>query len=165
MTGQQIGDLIGVIAGGIWALAGSTVLSGRSRAIAVVVSLAATILLGLAIGRLPSAGMADHPGRFDGGIYALAVGAEMIAILAAVALLHRLARQDWLPPVIAVIVGLHFLGLWRATGEVACVALAAGLCLVGFAGLWVPASVRLLVVGFGAALVLWAPAVVTILSS
>lgn len=162
MTGQQIGVLIGVIAGGGWALAGSASLRGASRVIALSVSLAGSILLILATARLPPAGVT---GRFDGGIYGLAVTAETIAILAAVVLLRRSARQDWLAAVIAVIVGLHFLGLWRATGDDLFVAIAAGLCLVGFAGFRVRASARLPVVGFGCALVLWAAAAATILSS
>lgn len=159
MTGEQIGILIGVIAGGGWAVAGASALEGRARVIAVLGSLGLTVLLGLVTADLPSAAMT---GRFDGGIYGIAVTAETIAILGAVALLRRSARQDWLPPVIAVIVGLHFLGLWRATGSLVFVALAAGLCAVGIAGSLVPAPRRLLVVGFGCAAALWAAAAVTV---
>jgi hypothetical protein len=159
MTGEQIGILIGVIAGAGWALAGAAALEGQARAFAVFGALGLSVLLGVATADLPSAAMS---GRFDGGIYGVAVTAETIAILGAVALLRRWARQDWLPPVIAVIVGLHFLGLWRATGSLVFVALAAGLCVVGIAGSLVPASRRLLVVGFGCAAALWAAAAVTV---
>ena len=162
MTGQQIGVLIGVIAGGGWALAGAASLRGALRVIAVIGSLGLSVLLGVATADLPSTAMTA---RFDGGIYGIAVTAETIAILGAVALLRRSARQDWLPPVIAVIVGLHFLGLWRATGSLVFVALAAGLCVVGIGGSLVPDSRRLLVVGFGCAAALWAAAVVTIVSA
>ncbi len=162
MTGQQIGVLIGVIAGGSWALAGSASLRGAPRVLAMIVSLVGSILLAVATARLPSNGEA---GRFDGAIYGIAVTAEAIAIVVAVPVLRRLGRGDWLVPVIAMIVGLHFLGLWRATGDAVFVGLAAGLCAIGIMGVRVPASWRMLVVGFGCALVLWAAAAATILSS
>jgi hypothetical protein len=67
--------------------------------------------------------------------------------------------------VIAIIVGLHFLGLWRVTGAEIFIALAGGLCLVGRIALWAAESRRLLITGFGCAFVLWASAAATIISA
>jgi hypothetical protein len=161
MTGQQIGLVIGSVAGCGWALAGSAALRGASRSSAVIVSMVVSALLGVASARLPANGTSG----FDGAIYGMVVSAEAIAIVVAVILLRRSGNAGFVPPVIALIVGLHFLGLWRATHGAIFVAIAVGLCLVGIAGMRGPAERRLLVSGFGCAAVLWASVAWTVLIS
>lgn len=161
MTVRKIGILIGIAAATAWGLAGSMPLHGASRLVALLVVGGVSAILTVALIRLPASATVE---RFDGGVYALAVVAEILAIVFAVVLLNRLSRQSLLSPVIAMIVGAHFLGLWRATGARRFVALAIGLFLVGLVGLWFPASCRLLVTGFGCAVVLWTSAAVTLVS-
>jgi hypothetical protein len=52
---------------------------------------------------------------FRGSIYVAALAFEVIPIFAAVLLLRRFALSQFLVPAIGVIVGLHFIGLWKTT--------------------------------------------------
>jgi hypothetical protein len=84
---------------------------------------------------------------------------EGLAIVIAVNLLHRLHHPEAIFPVIAAIVGFHFVPLARSIPVRLYYLTAAGLVLTGAAGLLVPAGGRPLVVGWCAAGVLWATAV------
>ncbi|HUE41642.1 MAG TPA: hypothetical protein VMO75_06920 [Chthoniobacterales bacterium] len=54
---------------------------------------------------------AARRGHFDERIYEMFVALEVVAIICAVVLLKRAGRKQYLVPVIAVIVGLHFFGM------------------------------------------------------
>lgn len=56
-----------------------------------------------------------HLGTFRGHIYGIAVAFEVAAIFGTIWLLGQFALSQFLLPAIAFIVGLHFLGLWKAT--------------------------------------------------
>lgn len=85
---------------------------------------------------------------------------EVVALVVTANLLQILGRGDLAFPLAAIIVGLHFLPLARGIPVRLYYATGAGLLLAGGAGLLVGAHERPMVVGFGAALTLWATALV-----
>lgn len=95
-------------------------------------------------------------GRFDGRWYLGAVVAEVVAIGLAQSWLVRHHRENLLFPTVGIIVGVHFLGLWRAMGLRRFVALAGGLVALNLAALLLPLPQpgRLMLSGFGSALAL-----------
>ncbi|USI74762.1 hypothetical protein [Sphingomonas morindae] len=80
---------------------------------------------------------------------------EGAAIAAAAMLLPRLHHRDALFPVVALIVGAHFLPLARALPVRLYYATGLGLMLIGLIGFALPAPMRPLAVGLGAAAMLW----------
>lgn len=94
--------------------------------------------------------------RRQGRLVGIASGVEGLVIFLAINVLANVGRPDWAAPVIAIIVGLHFLPLARwlparlyyLTGG-----LLVALGLLGFRIL--DPAARLLVVSVGAACVLW----------
>jgi hypothetical protein len=150
MSPTQIGIIIGVLFGFIWAVAGASALNGVWRLVVILASIFVSAFLVTAALRAPAT-----PGRFNGAIYGAAVTFEVIAIVVAVLILNRSGQQSLVPPIVAAIVGLHFLGLWLATGNRAFVGLAASLCGVGIVGSLVPPTARLPIAGIGSALALW----------
>jgi hypothetical protein len=81
---------------------------------------------------------------------------EGVAIMVAVNVLHRVHRPDLMFPVVAVIVGLHFLPLARTIPVRVYFLTAAALMVIGAVGMLLPSSDRPLAVGLGAAVALWA---------
>lgn len=79
-------------------------------------------------------------------------------------LLPRYGLQAYLVPTIGIIVGLHFIGLWRASGETAFLGIAAAMCAVSTAAMVLPdgpvgsLNPRALFASYGSALVLWVTA-------
>jgi hypothetical protein len=88
---------------------------------------------------------------------------EVVALLITANLLEKLHRPDLMMPCGAIIVGLHFFPLARGIPVRLYHATGAGLVIVGLAGLLLPATDRAIVVGMGAALVLWATALLIVL--
>ena len=95
-------------------------------------------------------------GGFNGKIYGIFVGFEVIAIVCAVILLNQLKAKQYLLPVIAFIVGLHFFGMvpalqsnefWWVGGVMCALSLLAIFALPQET--WTP------VVGIGCAVILW----------
>ncbi len=162
ISGSTIGAIVGACIAGLWGIAGAVALSGRSRAFAALLSCA--VSAGIVMGLLHHAPRAAV-GVFHGGIYGIAVTAEGMGIAVAIPLLKRLNRPHLLMPAISFLVGLHFLGLWQATGLIRFVLVAVGICLVAAWGALLAAPRRSMkastvqaVVAFGTALVLWAAA-------
>ncbi len=91
------------------------------------------------------------------GMVAIASSAEGVAILVSVNVLNWLGLPGYFLCSVAVIVGLHFVPLARALpyGGVYNYT-AAALVAVGVAGCFLPEPVRNLLVGIGAACVIWA---------
>lgn len=95
--------------------------------------------------------------------YIIAVVLEVVAIAAASYLLRSHGLQDYFIPAVGVIVGLHFIGLWKATGTRRFLGIAAAMCVVSVVSMLLPHAgggldVRDAVCGFGNALVLWSGA-------
>ncbi len=110
-------------------------------------------LIIFAAGFIPYAARGGH---FDGGIYEMFVGLEVVAIICAVVLLKRAGRKQYVVPVIAVIVGLHFFGMVPALHSNLFWWVGGAMCVLSLATIsifsqrfWAP------VVGVGCALILW----------
>ena len=144
----------------VWAVLGAAGLSPRWRVLAKTLSCAISFLGIAAV--LTARHFAQPAGVFRGGIYTGAVIYEAIFITLAVASLRRFGAVQYILPVIGLIVGLHFLGLWRATDNMTFIWTAIGMCAVSLVALLLlPAGLtaaRRAVAGFGCALVLWATA-------
>ena len=92
--------------------------------------------------------------------YVIAVVLEALAIAAVVALLPRHGHERYLLQAIGIIVGLHFVGLWRASQSTRFLWISAGMCfLSAFATFVQPATAGVqagdALTGFGNALILW----------
>jgi hypothetical protein len=155
-----MGVIICVAFGGVWAAVGATGLSHPWRWQTAV--LAVLISVAIIVWRLMTH-VASGPGTFRGDVYAEAVASEAVGIVAAVWLLRRFGRPRYILPVIGLVVGLHFIGLWKATDLLAFVWTAIGMAGVSLISLGLPSEpagrvidVRRVVSCFGCALVLWA---------
>lgn len=161
MSGAAIGAMVGAGFGGLWAIAGALGLPAKARMPAIFLSLAVTGALAAAAAAIPGPGAGS--GIFDGTVYGIAVAAESIAIAVAATVLRR--RRDFLLPAIGFIVGLHFIGLWKATTLTLFLAVAAGMCAVCLGSLLLERGSgelgpRQAAAGFGCAMVLWASAAI-----
>jgi hypothetical protein len=105
--------------------------------------------------------------KFNGLAYWVSVAFETIGILIAVAWLVRKRKTEYIMPAIAIIVGLHFVGLWPAFSDPKALWIAAGFCIVGGLAIAVPAAgaaaLRRTITGFGCSAVLWISSAVSIL--
>ena len=101
--------------------------------------------------------------RHRGRVVGVASAAEGVAILVAAMILTRLDRRDLIAPVVASIVGLHFLPLARWLPAPLYYWTGALLVVVGMIGAGVQdLPTRFLVVGVSAAFVLWLSTVVVL---
>jgi len=98
-------------------------------------------------------------GYFHAGAYIYSVVFEVIAIFLTIVLIRRFADRSFIPPVIAIIVGLHFIGLLLATGQDIFIWLAVAMCLFGALATMASRTLRLPIAGFGSALALWTSAI------
>ena len=164
--GPTIVAIIGSCIGGFSAMLGASGLAAKWRPTAFLGVLATTTLLVTALPLLmPAVASKAH---FRAEIYVAAVLAELLAIVFVASpplKLHR--RKDLFLPAAGLIVGLNFIGLWRAMGSSTFLFIALAMCLISAAALFVPESEtstnpRRLVVGFGCAAVLWANAGATL---
>jgi hypothetical protein len=101
-------------------------------------------------------------GTFRPAIYGMAVSFEAGAIFTAIWLLKRFALPQFLLPAIGFIVGLHFLGLWKATDLRNFLWIALSMCTVCGLAAFLPGvtengdvDLRTVAAGLGSALVLW----------
>lgn len=77
-------------------------------------------------------------GLFQMRRYWIAVVGEVVVLIAVQLLLHRFGLWAYLIPVVGVIVGLHFIGLWWAGGGVGYVGLAVVMTAVNAAAMLLP---------------------------
>ena len=101
-------------------------------------------------------------GTFRDRIYGKAVVFEVVAIAATIWLLKLFGLPDLVMPAIGFIVGLHFLGLWKATDLRVFLCTAVAMCLVCGIAAFLPGATASgnvdlprAVTGLGCALVLW----------
>ena len=166
MDAPNIGPVVGVAFGCAWGVAGATALPPPWQAWGIGSSIAISAVLIVAL-TLPH--KQRHLGTFRGHIYGIAVAFEVAAIFGTIWLLRQFALSQFLLPAIAFIVGLHFLGLWKATDLRVFLWTALAMCFVcGVAALLPGATangnldVRRVVTGLGTALVLWGTGVRTL---
>ena len=166
MDGPAIGAIVGVTFGGVWGIAGATALPHpwQAWAIGSSIGISAVLIVALALPHEQR-----QSGTFCRDTYAMAVAFEAVAIFATIWLLKRFALSQLLLPAIGFIVGLHFLGLWKATNLRVFLWMALAMCIVcGLAALLPGArengdvDTRRVVVGLGSALVLWGAGVSTL---
>jgi hypothetical protein len=106
------GATIGVVFGCAWGIAGATALLAPWHSWAIGSSIGISIVLVVA---LSLAQRRRASGTFRGRIYGIAVVFEVVAIVATIWLLKLVGLPHLVMPAIGFIVGLHFLGLWKAT--------------------------------------------------
>lgn len=159
--GVRIALLVLTVFASAWAWAALWLSGGVRSLIVIPIVLSVTLL----IAGWRGAGSFPSRGPRVGKVVALWSSIEVVALLIAANVLQNVDRGDLMLPAAAIIVGLHFfplaLGipvrLYHATG--------AGLVFVGLVGPFLPAPERPMAVGMGAALVLWATALVVVLRS
>ena len=154
LNGQQLGLIIVAIFGALWAAVGASVLRSAQRSGITAVAAIVALLLIMQAPRLRAGA-----GYFHAGAYVYSVLFEVVAIFLTVVLIRRFADRSLIPPVIAIIVGLHFIGLRLATGQNVFIWLAVAMCLFGTLAAITPQTLRLPIAGFGSALALWASAI------
>lgn len=146
--------LIGLLFGSLWGVLGSQSLPLAWRLPAAGLCGVIGLVLAVRLLRRPSlggsVGLLQHPA------YAAAVAGAIVGIYSVTSLLPQLGLDDYLVPAVALIVGLHFLGLWRAAGAPHFLWIAAAMCTVSVSAMVLPhADWRILAAGVGNALVLW----------
>jgi hypothetical protein len=154
---KPIAGTIGAVFGGLWGVVGTLALPVAERWLAAATISALTIAILWRLWRAPPAKTAPLFGR---RAYRWAVGFELVAIYIASVLLPRWGLQPFFVPVVGIIVGLHFVGLYRATRARRFLAICAGMVVVSAAATLLPGaahglSLRDAATGFGNALVLW----------
>ena len=150
---------IGLVFGGLWSALGAQALPGFWQRPAMLAGAAISLALIVRLWRSPGL-TGGGTALFGRRAYLIAVVLEVLAIVAASNLLPRYGLQADLIEAVGVIVGLHFIGLWYATGISRFLWVAAGMCVASTAALLLPAvldgiELRLAATGFGNALVLW----------
>jgi hypothetical protein len=156
---RPIGATVGLFFGGLWCVLGSQALPQHWQLPVIVAGWIVTLLLVLRLWRLPAFG-AGGGAMFRQRTYLVAVALEVVALVAANNLLPKMGFGDELIPVVGIIVGLHFIGLWQATGLRRFLGIAVAMCVVSafsalLPSLWGNIDPRVAVCGFGSALVLW----------
>ncbi len=159
------GGIIGVTAGSAWGIVGAMGLPDPWRTWTGCFSVGISVVLIVA---LVKSRVAQKSQTFRGSIYAASVAFEAFAIFAAVSLLLRFALPQYIVPAAGIIVGLHFIGLWKATDLRKFLWIAAAMCAVSTFSLLLPGAqdfgigARQAVAGFGCAVVLWSGAAATL---
>lgn len=153
-----IAPFIGWAFGLLWLSVGLGVTPAPWKWIAGLIYGAVAVIAAIRILRQRNA----RGGSFDRRWYLAAVVAEVVAIMVAAHWLAAHHRTDLTFPVVGVLVGLHFLGLWPSFALRRFVVLAFVLVAINLAAIFLPLSPeeRLMLSGFGssAALLLTAAA-------
>ncbi|MDF6019585.1 hypothetical protein [Streptomyces sp. JH34] len=150
----------------VWAFAGASGLASRGAALTVEILAApvtaAAVYLAYRKGAAPSPRTVDLPGNWARSVGIVNV-VELAAVFAVIAASNASGHPAFIPPCIALVVGLHFVPLARLYDQWQYKGTAALLCTVGALGLALIAAglsdegVRA-VVGLASAVTLWASA-------
>ncbi|CAM3376056.1 DUF4175 domain-containing protein [Deinococcus saxicola] len=154
--------LVSAVFAVIWGMNGSLALPGGWRFLAlgvVVLVTAALVWLALTFQRAaahaPVRTGTPLPNPFLTTAYRVSVGAMLIAFPVAARILTANGLEDAIMPAAVIIMGLHFLGLVSAFRSGIYAWVAGAFCLLGLAALFLPAGIRIAVLGMGCAVVLW----------
>jgi hypothetical protein len=144
----MIGALIGLAFGVLWFLVGSNALGGPAGA---AVACAGILLFAAAAVRAIRRRDQWQARPFKTAYYVAAVLAEMVAIAIAHYWLETHGNQALFLPVVGTIVGLHFIGLWLASGQRLFVWLSGAMVAINVAAIIAPLPPRgrQMVTGFG----------------
>jgi hypothetical protein len=143
----------------VWASA-AIWLSGASHGL---ILLALSVSLSLLAFGWESSGRVGTRGPQVGRVVGIWSTIEGLALFITANVLGNLQRADLMLPAGAIIVGLHFFPLARGMPARVYYATGSGLVLVGTVGLLLPQGSRPMIVGLGAALILWATALTIVL--
>ncbi|MEU0136414.1 hypothetical protein ABZ172_20625 [Streptomyces sp. NPDC006296] len=150
----------------VWAFAGASGLASPGAALTVEILAApvtaAAVLLAYRKGAAPSPRTVDLPRNWARSV-GIVNGAELVAIGAVIGVSNASGQPAFIPPCIALVVGLHFVPLARLYDQWQYKGTAALLCTVGAVGLalvaaGVPDEGVRAVVGLASAVTLWASA-------
>ncbi len=170
LRGAAASTLISAVFALAWGVNGSLALPDGWRVVAIVVVILVTLVMVAAsvtfnrnAGRFSSGSDAPPVSPFRTTAYCIAVVAMLIAIPVASRVLALSGYGDAIMPVVAMIVGLHFLGLVPAFRSGIFAWVAGAFCLLGLVALFLPVQIgeagapqlRYAVVGLGCALILW----------
>lgn len=152
----------------VWAAAGASGLtaSPSARTITYIVAAVLTVtavVAGMRVNayRKPQA-RRELPARWLRNVGFINIG-QFVAIVAAIAILVAVGQPAWVPPVVAFIVGIHFVPLARQFGQPQYRWTGALLIVLGIGGVVLlvagpGAGLSRTVVGLGVAVVLWSSA-------
>ena len=150
--------MIGTGAGGFWALIGGTALPRSWTLWADGVAVILTVIL---MRRLWSSATPNRRDLFRRHAYRVAVALEVVALAAVGVLLVRYRLEAYLVPAIGIVVGLHFIGLWRASAQSKYLWIAGAMCAISAVSIALPTAPigllneRMLFAGYGNAVILW----------
>lgn len=147
----------------LFAVAWSWAALQLSRAAPSLILIPIAISLALLAWGWRSSGLFPTRGQHVGKVVGLWSSIEVAALLVTANVLQNLHRGDLMLPLGAIIVGLHFFPLARGIPVRLYHATGAGFVFAGLVGLLLPAANRPIVVGIGAALILWATALVVVM--
>jgi len=137
----------------LWVAAGASNFSRQSFGCLLVLSILISAAIVFAAIRVP---FAQNSAGFDGRVYGIFVTLEAIAIVCAVILLNRFDSKQYLMPVIALIVGLHFFGMVPALHSAEFWWVGGAMCALSLLTVsTLPRRVWTPVVGIGCAMILW----------
>lgn len=174
LRGAAASTFISAVFALMWGLNGSLALPDGWRVAAAVVTVLVTlVMVAVAVTfnrnakRFPSNSSAPPISPFRTTAYRIAVAAMLLAIPIAGRVLTLSGHSDAIMPTVAIIVGLHFLGLVSAFRSRIFAWIAGAFCALGSGALFLPVQVgqtgalelRYAVVGLGCALILWLSAV------
>jgi hypothetical protein len=150
---NSIGAIILACFAVAWVAAGTHQLDRRWFGLLFVTAMLISVAIVVAATRIP---FGRHSAGFDGRIYGIFVTLEAVAIICTVVLLRRLDAKQYVIPVIAFIVGVHFFGMVPALHSNLFWWVGAAMCVLSLAMMsilsqrfWAP------VVSVGCALILW----------
>ena len=165
MSNANIGAIVGAAFGCGWGIVGSRRLPPHFRTLGMIFAVGVSLALIIALVLHPS----TLRGTFRGGIYGAAIAFEVVAILAGAIVLRRPALEHFIVPFVGFVVGLHFIGLWKATELPLFLRIATAMCIVCAVAAFLPTSsasgadLRTAVTGLGSAVVLWSSGLFTLL--
>jgi hypothetical protein len=145
---MRTGSLIGLGFGLLWWLAGAGAEAGFPGSVLQVLGVLVFAVSGIWVVRRPSQAARRQP-RW--AYYVGAIIVEIVAIALAQAWLTSRGLKPLLFPVIGIIVGLHFTGLWPAFARRRFLVLAGAMTIINLLALLLPleAGTRLMLSGFG----------------
>lgn len=152
--------MIGTAFGGLWSILGAMALPSHWLVPAIVIGLLVTAFL--LVQRYRGAAAAST--LFRRRAYIVAVVLEIVALYVAIPMLHRYHLEAYLVQVVGLVVGLHFIGLWQASGLRRYLWLCLTMCIVSVVGAMLPGAtagqfnIRDAVTAYGCALALWSAA-------
>jgi hypothetical protein len=147
--------IMSIFAAGWWIL-GSRATGHVSIPFLTIPIVVSTLLILYALRYSPRTERSATEGKRIGGLIGVASGFEGFGIFLAVNILNNTGHAQFLAPVVAIVVGLHFFPIAYWLPMPRYYLSAVSLCLLGIAGFWIGnEEARILFISLGAASILW----------